>query len=308
MKNRWILNLALGVAVVALGLLAVFKPGGKPEAVSVPLTPLAVADIGLIRITRTDQAEILLEEGADDQADEWRMVEPRSARVNRFRIDEVLRLATATSESRFPADPQDLAQYGLDKPRVKLWLDNEEIHFGNENPVNGQRYVWYAGQVHLIAPNYFRAVNVDAEEFLSTRLIDEQVKLVSIRLPKLRVSQDEKGNWQVAPANAELSTDRIHAYVNDWQRAQALRVAPYSGRPAQERIQLGYTLPKAEGEAGSDADSPPAKPVVHHLELGVLSHQPDFVVYRKDEGLEYHFAQEVGTRLMTLKPDDAGTP
>jgi hypothetical protein len=39
------------------------------------------------------------------------------------------------------------------------------------------------------------------------------------------------------------------------------------------------------------------------IEFGVLAHKPEFVLYRKDENLEYSFPEETGTRLLRLKPE-----
>jgi len=36
------------------------------------------------------------------------------------------------------------------------------------------------------------------------------------------------------------------------------------------------------------------------LVLGVLAYKPDFVLYRRDENLEYHFTEDTGKRLLTI--------
>mgnify|MGYP006375554001 FL=1 len=39
------------------------------------------------------------------------------------------------------------------------------------------------------------------------------------------------------------------------------------------------------------------------IEFGVLAYKPEFILYRKDENLEYSFPEETGTRLLRLKPE-----
>ena len=36
------------------------------------------------------------------------------------------------------------------------------------------------------------------------------------------------------------------------------------------------------------------------LSLGILAYKPDFVLYRPDENLEYHFTEATGKRLLNL--------
>jgi hypothetical protein len=99
--------------------------------------------------------------------------------------------------------------------------------------------------------------------------------------------QDKHGAWQMAPANKELTSDRINAFVEEWRHAQALSVTEYSGKTAHEKINFGFA-------AGS-----PLK----NLEIGILAHKPELVLYRRDEGLQYHFPEELGARLLQLRPE-----
>jgi hypothetical protein len=36
------------------------------------------------------------------------------------------------------------------------------------------------------------------------------------------------------------------------------------------------------------------------LVLGILAYKPDFVLYRRDENLEYHFTDDTGKRLLNI--------
>ncbi|HEX9627523.1 MAG TPA: DUF4340 domain-containing protein [Acidiferrobacterales bacterium] len=292
MTNRWLINLALAAVVVVLALLAIFRPGGEPEPEAVPLTSLAARNVSLIRIVRAGAPEVVLERTGGDEAADWRLTAPRAARANRLRVDELLRLAAADSAARFPAADAELAQYGLDKPQLTVWLDGREIRFGANHPLNPQHYVWHDGTVHLIAAHHFRVATTGVNDWLSSRLLEESIQPTALQLPALSLERDADGVWRVTPADPELSTDRIHHFVDEWRHARALRVQPYAGTRALERVVIRYA-----DAAGAAART---------LELKVLSHKPEFVLYRADEGLEYHFAEDIGTRLMQLKPDDAG--
>lgn len=305
MMNRWWVNVVLAAVVAILALLAILKPGGERPPPTVTLTALPVAAVGAIRIQRRGAPEVVLEKSVSGQTDHWRLTAPRAARANRLQVDTLLQLAAAESVTRFPATDAELTQYGLDQPQLSVWLDGQEIRFGANHPLNAQHYVWHGGTVHLIAAHHFRVASSSVNDWLDRRLLEDAMQPTGFTLPGLSLDRDAQGAWRVTPPNGELSTDRIHEFVDEWRHAQALSVRPYAGMRPVERIAIRYTE-TADEAAAANAAPPPA--AVRTLELKVLKHRPEFVLYRADEGLEYHFAEDIGSRLMQLKPDDAGAP
>lgn len=283
MKNRWLLNLGLAVLVAALLAIALYRPGAEPVAPVTILTSVSIDSIVRVRVQRTNQPDIRLEKTGGA----WALTAPRAARANEFRINELLRLATAKSTSHFPAFSAELAKYGLDKPAAEVWLNDTPIRFGSMHPIHPQHYVLVDGQVHLIASKYFYSVSAGPADFFSHRLLEDRLKPVAFTLPGVILAQDNQGAWRINPANSELSNDRINTFVEEWRHAQALTVTPYSGKPAHEYLRIRFT-----------AESP-----LKELELGILARQPELILYRKDEGLEYRFPQDVGVRLLQLKPE-----
>ena len=283
MKNRWLLNLGLAMLVAALLAIALYRPGAEPIAAVTRLTSLSAASIMHVRVQRTHQPDIRLEKTGDT----WTLIAPRTARAHEFRVNELLRLATAKSASHFPALAAELLKYGLDTPTAQVRLNDTDIRFGGMHPIHPQHYVLVDGQVHLIASQYFYSVAAGSADFFSHRLLEDQLKPVAFTLPGIALTQDDKGAWRINPANRELSSDRINTFVEEWRHAQALSVAPYSGKPVHEHLRIRFT-----------AASP-----LKELELGILARQPELILNRKDEGLEYRFPQDVGARLLQLKPE-----
>ena len=107
--------------------------------------------------------------------------------------------------------------------------------------------------------------------------------LIGLQLPGFRLAL-QNGTWQRHPADQALSGDRINGFVQEWQQATALAVDPMTRKPALGRI----TLEIREREQ------------VRRLVLEIVGYQPEFVLRRRDEGLEYHFPEDVGRRLMKL--------
>ncbi|OGI55785.1 MAG: hypothetical protein A2V58_08620 [Candidatus Muproteobacteria bacterium RBG_19FT_COMBO_61_10] len=283
MKNRWLLNLALVLLVAVMLAIVVYRPGTPPQPPAPSLTALSADGISRVRVLRPNQPEIVLEKSAGA----WSLVAPHKARANLFRVNNLLALATAKSTGHFDAPAADLVNYGLDQAETRVWLNGQEIRFGSRHPINPQVYVMVDNQVHLIAASYFSGAALAPADFFSHQLLDDGLKPVAFSLPGFKLILDSNGAWQMTPANNELGSDRINTLVDEWRHAQALSVNRYSGKPAHEQAVIRFS-----------ADSP-----LKELTFSILAHKPEFVLYRPDEGLEYHFPEAVGTRLLELKPD-----
>lgn len=283
MKTRWLLNVGLALLIGALVLVTIYQPGKKQEPEGTPLTKLAPHDVQRIRLLRPKQAPLVLEKIEET----WRLTAPRATRANEVRANELIQLAGTRASTRFPVTPNELGKYGLDNPLATVFLNDNEIRFGGMHPLESQLYVWHDGLVALIPAATLRAASAPLNDFLNTGLLEDKTKPLAFRLPGFSLKQNEQGAWVRSPELKELGSDAINRFVDEWRFARALSVAPYSGKPVKERV----TLNLADGDK------------TRTLELGVLAREPEFVVYRQDEGLEYHFPADIGARLMQIKPD-----
>ena len=275
----------MGIAALvgALVLLAIYKPGAKQEQQGAPLTSLASQDIQRIRLLRPKQPQMVLEKNGEA----WRLTAPLTARANDMRVSELVQLTTTRVPTRFPVEPSELGKFGLDNPLATLFLNEAEIRFGGMHPLENQLYVWHDGQVLLIPVAALRVASAPLNDFLNAGLLEEKTKPLAFRFPTFGLKQNEQGAWMRTPEMKELASDAINRFVDEWRYARALSVAPYSGKPIKERV----TITVADGDKS------------RVVELGVLALEPEFIVYRKDENLQYHFATDIGTRLMQIKPE-----
>jgi hypothetical protein len=287
-RKRWWLNLALIALLGGLVLFAIYQPGKKPPESAPKLTTLATDAITRVRIERSGQEAIVLEKSATG----WRLKEPIAARANSFNVESLLRVAGADVNATIANGEQTLGQFGLDTPRARVWLDDEEFAFGDLHPLKNQVYVRYRKQVYLIPSHLFGPAGYDFRRYLASRLLEEDRKPVSFKLPGFAVVLKD-GSWQREPADKDLTGDRINDFVREWQYASALDVDRYSGQRVLGRIDIAFA---GEGDK------------TQTLSLGILSYKPEFVLYRQDEGLEYRFPEETGKRLLTLaaEPKEAG--
>lgn len=290
MSRRWLVNLALALVLGALAVIAVYKPGLEQPAEHPALTALTPQAVARIEILRSKEEPIVLERTGED----WRLVAPFAARANRFRIDKLLRVTAAESELHRPAGGEQPARYGLDPPQAILRLDGEEIRFGGLHPLKPLQYVLYRETIHLIPAGHFHAVAAAFDDFLSTSLLDEGAEPQAFYLPGLALELAD-GAWRLRPANPDIATDRLHRFVHEWKHARALRVSRDRADPFPKGAPERITIRLAPG-----ANAPPPG---RALEIGIRARAPELVLYRADEGLQYHFPQDAAERLLRLPPE-----
>lgn len=278
LKVRWLLNLALVALVAGLAWVAIHKPGQQKDVPDQPFTTIKSDAITHIRIEQADKNPIALEMTNG----QWRLTAPVSARANRFNVENLLRIASAPSETRLPIG-NNHGEFGLDKPRVRLWLEQDELAFGALHPLNNLIYVQYQNSVYLIPAQRFMAVSHPYVDFIDSRLLENERKLTAFRLPGFTLTL-QNGVWQQKPRNKKLTTDQINDFVSEWQNASALGVEKFSGKKEIGRIEISTTR---DGKS-------------EKIVLGILAYKPDFILHRQDERLEYHFTEATGKRLLNI--------
>lgn len=282
MKSRLLHNIVLALIVAGLALFLVFKPQ-KAGPQKFALSTLQATGVTRLDLTPAGKAPIVLEKHGGD----WRMTAPLQARADRFRIDSLLEILGAQSETRLPAT--DLGRFGLAKPFARLvarqGAAEQVFDFGDRQPVSNQLYVATGGQVYLVSPVYLVDMSKGAEDFLSRKLLADAESPVAFELPGLKLALKD-GTWTREPNEGprspdlkNLSADQLNRFVDEWKLAMAMSVAKAgTGKAlAQVRVRL------SNGRT---------------LELSLLEREPEVVLRREDEGLEYHFAADAGARLL----------
>ncbi|MBI3546028.1 MAG: DUF4340 domain-containing protein [Gammaproteobacteria bacterium] len=279
LKRRWWLNIGLLAVIALLAALVIQQTDQDKKPAGPALSAIVAANISQIRIEKNEQAPIVLEKIAN----EWRLTAPLPARANPFNVDSLLKIISASTETRFAAVAADLANYGLDKPAARVRYNNDEIIFGALHPLKSQVYVMYKNEIALIPAFYLASPNYPYTNFISSRLFEEDRKLTMLKLPNFTLALSN-GAWSRQPLDQKLSTDRLNDFAAEWQNARALSVEKYSGKAAIGEIEISSTR---------DAKN-------EKLSLGILAYKPDFILHRSDENLEYHFTEETGKRLLNI--------
>jgi hypothetical protein len=270
-RTAW-LNAALAVAVAALGAWVYFKPAMEASTVY-PLSALKSSEAAAIHIERPGAAPVSLEK----KAGAWRMTAPFPARGDESRIERLLEILEVKAAHKLPT--ADLARFELDRPQARVTIDQQAFSFGMVSPVTREQYLLTNGAVYALDPRYGAALPANAAELASRRLFGPGETPVRLELKAFTVGHRE-GKWEQTPGAKDLSQDDFVRWTDEWRHATALLVGPtVKGKALEEiRIQL------KEGGA---------------LTLLVLAREPQLVLARADEKLQYHFRPEIGKRLLS---------
>ena len=165
-RRRW-LNFGLLGLVGGLVALVVIEPGRDRSVIIPPLLELTVERIERIAVERPGQERLAFER----REGQWWMTEPDKGAANPVLIRPIPQLAEARCAPSYAVADLDLPRLWLDPPRLRLWLNGQEIHFGDTAPTDGQRYLRVGGTVHLCPDRWyplltsaaagFRAVPID---------------------------------------------------------------------------------------------------------------------------------------------------
>ena len=265
------LNAALAVIVVALGAFFYFRPA-QDAAVEYPLSALKRQEATSLRIERAGAAPIVL----DRKQDAWFISAPFAARADDSRVQQLLAIIEARAAHRLPAG--DRGRFGLEPPQARIVVDGQPFSFGMVSDITREQYVMAGDAVYAVQARFGSALPLNAVQMASRQLFGADESPVRIALKDFAVEQRD-GKWTLAPGFGDLSQDDLLRWVDEWRLASALRVDPRSAARARDEIRI--QLKNGGG-----------------FTLGVLSREPELVLARSDEKLEYRFRAELAKRLL----------
>lgn len=156
--NPWSrINLTLAVSAALLLAVVLWPVEDGDQA---RLTALDIAQVSRLRIERGDRLVLALQHVDGD----WRLDYPTEGPALQRRVEQLLAVARAPVQSRYPAG-DDLAPYGLDHPQAVLQLDDLRLAFGQRDATQHSRYVLADGEIHVIDDLYFNLLGLPASHF-----------------------------------------------------------------------------------------------------------------------------------------------
>lgn len=273
MRRRAFVNVALAMLVAGLALFFHLRP--RPDAApQLALSALDPEQVTRIRVERG--ATPLVLEKRDGQ---WYLDAPYRARADAFRARQLLDLLRAQPSRRLAAT--DLARFDLDHPATRVVFDERPIAFGTVNELSNEQYVGTGDGVFLIPLRYAAALPQDAKDVTGRQLFGPGETPVSIAVDGVEMALQD-GIWRLHPETPGLSQDDLNRWGDDWGGAASLLT------------QQGAATTKGKGNAIT-VKLKNGKTVA----LTIVQREPELVLRREDEGLQYHFSAAVGKRLLT---------
>lgn len=281
MKSRLVLNLILLTVVLVLSALAIYEPGvDEPQVVH--LTDLDDSTIDRIVLENKEVIAFEKREG------HWWLTAPFSAPANDIRMRQLLDIANAESEARYPFRAEDQGKFELDKPKAKLTLGTVKLVFGGSDPIDMRRYVWVGETLHLVNDDFSHHLTAPATDYVDKKLLPENVTIQELLLPGVKATKGQDGKWVIEPSSD--ADAGINDLVTAWQSARAIEVKRLE-QPAQGDIaRIGFS------------DHAP-------IEFVILQREPELVLARPDWGLNYTVTADSAKALITLqKPQPSPSP
>lgn len=102
------------------------------------------------------------------------MTAPVQGPANPVLIRPILQLGETRCAPSYPVAELNLFRLRLDSPRLRLWLNGQEIHFGDTAPTDGQRYLRVGATVHLCPDRWYSLLTSATAGFLAGPLGDFQ--------------------------------------------------------------------------------------------------------------------------------------
>lgn len=164
--RRYGLNLGLLALVAALAALAWFEPAQEQSDAKASLPALPAEGVERIAVERPGQSGLLFER----RAGVWWLTAPEQGPANPILIRSLLQLTETHCAPSYPVAALDVIGAGLEPPRLRLWFNEQEIHFGGTAPSDGRRYLRVGGTVHLCPDRWLPLLTSAAGSFLAAPL------------------------------------------------------------------------------------------------------------------------------------------
>jgi len=277
MKSKVLVNLVLVLLLTGLVLYAFFRPKQQSDP-GIRLTQLKRDDITRITVERRGSPTIQLEKRGGG----WRISAPLQTRADPIQVERLADIATATAKHKLP--PGDPGRYQLDSPQVRLTLNDQAFAFGRINDVTNEQYVATAGAIYLVAPFFGYGIPTEVGKLVSRKLLDDAEVPVAFDFGRYRIARDERGTWTIEGASPAqpgkaLSQDDFNRWADEWRFTSSLGAEPRRGARGREHLVVQFRDGKK-------------------VAMEIVQKQPEFLLVRSDENMQYRFGAAVGRRLL----------
>jgi hypothetical protein len=199
LRDRWIVNIVLLAISIMLVLLVMLDE--EPTSEVHTLGSYLNEPINEIRINRQGRQEIHFRLSGDY----WQMLNPYQARAETSLVNQILGLVSLEANKVADTQAINLADFGLAPPDMSIHLNQQQIDFGDSQPVNKQRYIELAGQILLIPDRFMMHLKTGSISYIDRHLLPQGSKINSLKIGDSTIDPDGPNNqstaWQSIKAN-----------------------------------------------------------------------------------------------------------
>jgi hypothetical protein len=288
MKSRWLINIGLLLLVLITFFYSWTIFQKEPvESIRFELSKFKLSDFNELKIDFPSRISTHFKI-VDNH---WRMLSPHKVRADELYVYRILSVLATSSLEKLSSD--DLSKYGLDQPNLKItFLGNnlkEVFLFGTYNPINEDQYVLYKNNVFLISGGFSETAAFMSTELIEKNPIAKYEKIKSFNFSRLEQWQDSRlklnninNAWNVEGKNLLITQSDVNEwYEMTWKNIPAKSVKPYK---MDERI----------GYKSFDIVLKDNKKLIFYR----IEESPELLLFRKDEGLLYHFPSDLGFTML----------
>jgi hypothetical protein len=290
MKKRWILNLIMLAVVAGLVSFLYLRPTAELEDVAkYEVSQLKLAGIKTVKVDFPAKAPTIFEK-IDGY---WHMKAPYKQRADQISVQRILSVVAAKSENKFPVT--DLAKYGLDNPLVRLTITNEtgpeQFLYGTYNTVTDEQYLSYKDSVYLLSAGYSEAASTQPIEMVDKNILapSEAKQVAGFDFSRLEQWEESglnvdinDGEWKASIAKAKPTQNDLNEWLEfSWKQSPAKSVDTYT--PDRHSTYPSLKLKLSNGKT---------------IQFDKMQESPELLLARPDEGLIYHFNNDVGFTML----------
>ena len=212
MRLRRSLNVVLAVALVT-GAVAAWYAGQAQDGPP-PLTALAPRDVQTLELAfpRAEREPLRLERRRDG----WHFIEPIERPARDGRVVSALTVLAAPRRSCYPPADHDLADFGLDRPRLRMQADDTTVEFG-DRAADGRRYVRAGGRFCLLPDQSWPLLKQGLDELADPNVLDTGAAPRRIATPDAEARRgDADGDWTLIEGVGDA-----RAWAAHWRAARA---------------------------------------------------------------------------------------
>ncbi len=290
MKKGWTLNIILLAIVASLVAFLYLRPKNdvtSPEKYEV--SQLKLGGIDAVKVEFPTKAPVQFKKTDGF----WHMLAPYKLRADQLSVQRILAVVAATSENKFPST--DLIKFGLDKPQLKVVFTGENIKetfvYGTYNPISDDQYVLFRDNIYLLGSNYSEAASTQVIEMIDKAPLGPAERKQVAGFDFSRLEQWEEaglkvdikgGTWNVNIAEAKTTQNEMNEWMEfSWKQNPSKEVEIYT--PDRNMTYPSFKVTLKNGQK------------VH---FDKISEAPDLLLARPDEGLIYHFSNDVGFTML----------